>query len=529
MNGYFRLINEKGKNSLKLIPPAGDGKPIDINDVMEYLSMKSYTCDLPALKKAVDGAVKEEVVIPLDYSTRYAERECYKLTVTPDKMQAYAKFYAASEGGEDMSLDEMLNDLAAKGIRVGVRKDTIARFFACREYGEDLLVAEGQAPVQGTNASIEYFFNTDKKAKPTLKEDGSVDFFNLNVLNHCSKGDVLAKLHPEVPGKPGANIFGERINPAEVKKEKLQYGNNIQLSEDQTTLTSMVDGHVELVEGQVFVSDVLVVENVDTATGNIEYDGTVQVNGNVCTNFEVKAHGDIVVKGVVEGAKLEADGNIIIARGMNGMGKGSIRAKGNIIAKFLENATAEAEGYVSSESILHSRVMAGTEVNVDGKRGFITGGKVTATKLINVKTLGSNMGADTTVEVGSDPKMKQRVAQLQQIIAEDTKTLQSIQPILVSTKQKIAQGAKLTADQLKYVQSLAAANKQKSEALEKNNAELDELMGQLTGAEGMQVIVRGMVYPGTKICIGDVSMTVQKDTHYCRFVKERGDVKMAPI
>ena len=40
-----------------------------------------------------------------------------------------------------------------------------------------------------------------------------------------------------------------------------------------------MDGHVSLVEGKVFVSDVLTVENVDSSTGNIEYDGNVQVNG----------------------------------------------------------------------------------------------------------------------------------------------------------------------------------------------------------------------------------------------------------
>lgn len=529
MNGYFRLINEKGKNSIRLIPPTGDGKKIDINDVMEYLSMKGYSCDLPSLKKAVETAEEKETVMMLDMTTKFAERECYKLTVSEDKMQAYAKFYAASEGGENMTSEEMINDLAMKGIKVGVKEEQINKFFAKREYCENILVAEGIPPVQGTHARIEYYFNTDKRAKPTLKEDGSVDFFNLNVLNHCKTGDKLAKLYPAVPGTPGQTLFGEKIAPLDVKRETLQYGNNIELSEDGTLLTSMVDGHVELVEGKVFVSNILEVENVDNSTGNIEYEGTVQVNGNVCTNFAVKAEGDIVVKGVVEGARLESGGNIIIARGMNGMGKGVLQAKGNIISKFLENSTAEAEGYVSSESILHSRVLAGTEVTVDGKRGFITGGKVTAARVINVKTLGSEMGADTTVEVGTDPKVKIRIGELQKLIAEDTKALQSIQPILVSTKQKIAQGVKFTPDQLKYVQSLVLANQQKTEAIEKNTAELNELTEGAKGTEGTQVIVRGMVYPGTKICIGDVSMTVQKNTHYCRFVKERGDVKMAPM
>lgn len=529
MNGYFRLVNQQGKTSLKLYPPTGEGKPVDVADVVEYLTMKDYACDLPTLKRAVDNALKEEQEILLGNMTKLPERECYKLTIRPDKMQAYAKFFAASEGGEDMTAAEMFGDLEHQGIKCGIRKDAIEAFFAKRQYCEEILIAEGREPVQGKNAYIEYKFNTDKSAKPTLNEDGSVDFFHLNILNHCNKGDVLAVLHPQEPGTPGENIFGERIAPAEVRGETLKFGHNIELSQDKTMLTAMVDGHVELVEGSVFVSDELVVENVDTATGNIEYEGNVQINGNVATNFEVQAKGNIMVKGVVEGAQLTAGGNIIIARGMNGMGRGVLKAGGNIVSKFLENATAEAEGYVSSESILHSKVTAGTEINVDGRRGFITGGRVSATAAINVKTLGSEMGADTIVEVGVDPKIKERISQLQKQIIEDTKTLQTIQPVLVSTKQKLAQGAKLSAEQIQYVQTLAATNQQKTQAIDEANQEIVTLQKQLGDLTDAVVRVKGEVYPGTRICIGDVSMIVQKTTHYCRFVRERGDVKMAPF
>lgn len=529
MNGYFRLVNQQGRSALKLFPPTGEGKPVDVTDVVEYLTMKDYACDLPTLKRAVDGAQTEEQEILLGNETRLPERECYKLTVKPDKMQAYAKFYAASVDGEDMTAKEMLDDLEHRGIKSGICRDAVEAFFRKREYCEEILVAQGKEPVQGKNAYIEYKFNTDKSAKPTLNEDGSVDFFHLNILNHCNKGDVLAILHPAQPGEPGENVFGERIAPAEVRGETLKFGHNIELSKDKSMLTAMVNGHVELVEGSVFVSDELVVENVDTATGNIEYEGNVQINGNVATNFEVKAKGDIVVKGVVEGAKLVADGNIIIARGMNGMGRGILQAGGNIVSKFLENVTAEAEGYVASESILHSRVTAGGEINVDGRRGFITGGRVSATGTINVKTLGSEMGADTIVEVGADPKVKERINELQKQIMEDTKTLQTVQPILVSTKQKLAQGVKLKPEQVQYIQTLAATNQQKTQALVEANKELESLQKHAGNPAEAVVRVKGEVYPGTRICIGDVSMVVQKTTHYCRFVRERGDVKMAPF
>lgn len=529
MNGYFRLVNREGASLLKLFPPTGEGKPIDVGDVVEYLTMKDYACDLSTIKKAVENAGKEPQEIRIGNETRLNERECYKLTVRPDKMQAYARFFAASEGGEDMTAQEMIHDLELRGIKCGILTDAIEGFFKRREYCEDILLAEGREPVQGKNAYIEYRFNTDKKAKPTLKEDGSVDFFHLNILNHCDKGDVLAVLHPEQPGTPGENLFGDKIQPAEVRKETLKFGHNIELSRDRTMLIAQVNGHVELVEGTVFVSDELAVENVDNATGNIDYEGNVQINGNVTTNFRVKAKGDIVVKGVVEGAVLEAGGNIVIARGMNGMGRGVLKAGGNIISKFLENATAEAEGYVASESILHSKVTAGGEVNVDGRRGFITGGKVCATGSINVKTLGSEMGADTIVEVGADPKIKERINRLQKQIGEDTKLLQTVQPTLITAKQKLAKGVKLGPDQIKQIQSMAALNKEKTEAIAAANQEIDELQKQTGNATEAAVRVKGEVYPGTRICIGDVSMVVQKTTHYCRFIRERGDVKMAPF
>lgn len=529
MNGYFRLVNKEGASSLKLFPPTGEGKPVDINDVLEYLTMKDYACDLPTIKRAVDGAEKEVQEISLGNETRLKERECYKLTIGPDKMQAYAKFYAASEGGEDMTAQEMVHDLELRGVKCGILTDAIEGFFKKREYCENILVAEGKAPVQGKNAYIEYKFNTDKKAKPTLNEDGSVDFFHLNILNHCDKGDVLAVLHPEEPGVPGENLFAEKVLPAEVRKQTLKFGHNIELSEDGTMLTAQVSGHVELVEGTVFVSDELAVENVDTATGNIDYEGNVQINGNVATNFQVKAKGDIVVKGVVEGAVLEAGGNIVIARGMNGMGRGVLKAGGNIIAKFLENVTAQADGYVASESILHSRVTAGGEVNVDGRRGFITGGKVCATGSVNVKALGSDMGADTIVEVGADPRIKERINVLQKQVQEDTRILQTTQPTLLSVKQNLAKGVKLSPEQIAQVQSVAALSKEKTEAIAAAGKEIEELQKRAGNSAEAVVRVKGEVYPGTRICIGDVSMVVQKTTHYCRFIRERGDVKMAPF
>lgn len=271
------------------------------------------------------------------------------------------------------------------------------------------------------------------------------------------------------------------------------------------------------------------VENVDNSTGNIEYDGSVMINGNVGTNFSVRAKGNIEVKGVVEGATLEAGGNIIIARGMNGMGKGILKAGGNVIAKFIENSKISADGYVSTESILHSEVMAGTEITVSGKRGFITGGRVSAANAIRVKTLGSAMGADTIVEVGMDPAMKVRMQQLQKQIAENNKNMEQIHPVLSSMTQKLAQGVKLRPEQIKSIQDMLKKENEIKQQIENDTKEFVVLQEMMEESSAAKIEVTGEVFAGTKICISDVSMVVKNSMTYCRFVKQQGDVKMVAL
>ncbi len=444
-------------------------------------------------------------------------------------MNAIVRFYPPSLKGGTLSKQEFIADLSFKGIEFGIQEEEIDRFFNNKRYCEDYIVAVGQQPRHGTDAYIEYYFNTDLSARPTLKEDGSVDFFHLNTISHCHEGDVLAKLFPEDPGDVGYNIMGEKIKPREVKKKKLKFGRNISVSEDKLSMISDVDGHVTLVDDKVFVSDILTVENVDSSTGNIEYDGNVQVNGNVCANFSVKAKGNIEVSGVVEGAQVEAGGDIIIAKGMNGMGKGVLNAKGNVVAKFLENATVTALGYVSSETILHSTVYAGDEVTVSGKRGFITGGRVCATNCVTVKTLGSSMGADTIVEVGADPTIKVRIQNLQWDIANATRVVKSVVPLIEASKQKRAKGIKVTPEQLQYVKSLEVLNKVKEKEIEDKALEMERLQESIGVYSNAKVIVTDTVFPGTKISIGDVSMVVHSEMKYCKFIKLDGDVKMTAI
>ncbi len=526
MNGYFQLVEDSGHVGVKIFPPTDDGEKARVNEVMEYLTGRGIICDLSVLNQTINAAT-QPVVLKLRAGECPKENESYKLEVSEDNMVVTARFYPPSATGSRLPVSEFVNDLRYKKIIYGVKKDELEELFNNPQYCTDIVVAEGTQPRHGTDAKVEYFFNVDLKARPTLKEDGSVDFFNLNTISHCKEGDELARLIPADLGEEGHNVLGEPLKPRDVKKATLKFGRNIELSEDKMSIYSKVNGHVTLTDDKVFVSDVLEVENVDNSIGNIDYEGSVQINGNVGSNFTVKAKGNIIVHGVVEGAFLEAGGDIIIARGMNGMSKGKLQAGGNIVAKFLENSHAVAKGYVSTESILHSTVLAGTEVTVSGKRGFITGGRVCATNFIKVKTLGSSMGAMTTVEVGADPSIKARYQELQKNVAEIQRVLKTISPVVIAFEQKQATGVQLPEDKVQYIMSLKKLKGLKEEEMEKSIKEMDELQDIIEDKHQAQVVVTGEVYPGTKIAIGDVSKTIQSTMKYCRFIKEKGDVKMA--
>ena len=244
----------------------------------------------------------------------------------------------------------------------------------------------------------------------------------------------------------------------------------------------------------------------------------------MCSNFKINARGNVEVRGVVEGAEIIASGNVTIARGVNGMSKGVIRAGGNVIAKFIENAHVEAKGYVETDSILHSHVTAGTEIRVGGKKGFITGGYVCATNLVDVKTLGAELGANTVVEIGINPETKRRYHELEEMVKVDTKTINTAQPVLDAAKAKILSGIKLPPEQVKNIQELSTTVTLKKKGIEAAMKEMEQLQELMSVSSEAQIVVRDRVYPGTKIVISDVSRIIKTQAQYCRFIKSQGDV-----
>jgi len=531
-NGYFQLVNypDGYGYGVKLFQPRDGGEGIRLGELLEYLDGHKIGYDRKRIEMMLLDEDSEDKICRLGSDLCPEYPETYNLDVTADGMEVYVRFIAPSQGGRRMSTDEFIKDLNFKNITYGIRMDILQQHFQSDGiYCTDMLIAKGTEPRHGTDAKLEYLFNTEQHRKPPLREDGSVDYYSSTVINQCRKGDVLARIIPEDPGEPGSDVYGQPIKPRDVKRETLKFGRNIELSEDKLSIRSLVDGHVSLVDDKVFVADVFSVKNVDVTTGNLDYEGSIQVDGDVMANFEVKAGGNIIVNGLVEGAKIFAGGNIIIAKGMNGMGKGYLKAGGDVMVKFLENVRVVAGGFVEADAILHSRVSAGTEVRVEGRKGLIVGGYVQAGQKVTAKSIGASMGASTIVEVGVNPLIKTQYTRMQKLIAEQIKTIKNAEVILDNYKDKMQKGFQPNESQLKYIKSVAKLVEDKTAEMEQMNARMEKMRVMLDVQRMSEIVINDEIYPSTTIIIGDASKTLQTSYHYCKFVREQGEIKMSPL
>lgn len=527
-NACVKLNVRPNGTFLTLYPASEGGKSLILDEVEAYLDKVikvGYDKILfrEELKKPLlsvrEVLIKKEPISPVS--------ETVIITISQDRLCAKGRFYPPSEGGQMLNREDIVTEMVHTGIKYGVSEANIIEYLGNRQYEEPVILAEATKQVEGADAQITYYFNTDLTQKPRVNEDGSVDFHHLDLISSVSEGELLAELTPAVQGKPGIDVCGGLLRPVKVKQRVLRIGKNIKLSEDGLKAYSEVNGHATLEGEQIFVSNMYEVPaNVDTSTGDIEYEGNVLVHGNVLAGFTITAKGNIVVEGVVEGAILHSGGHIILKRGIQGMDRGVLKASGNVISRFIESATVEAGGYVSADAIMHSTVAAKGDITVDGKKGFITGGTIRSGSMVSAKTIGSAMGTITNIEVGIEPSI---IAEYHEL-GKEQETLKDEQeknlPILLALAKRIKLGEKLPPDKLLQFKHATEARENMTKREEEIVERMKVLKDTIDNYEGGIVKAYSTIHPGVKLTISNAVYYVKSETSYCRFIKEQGDVKM---
>ncbi len=426
---------------------------------------------------------------------------------------------------EELSSYEELKDfLNSRGITVGIKEEVLERGKKLLQEEGRHLVAEGKRPQRGKDGEVKILFTQELEKKLEEDESGRVDLFDFVKIPEVKEGDLLAELIPPGEGVPGRDIFGKEIPALPGRPAKIRVGKNVELVEEGTKAVAKVAGRPVLVGKAISVLPLFEVDgDVNTSTGNISFIGSIVVRGTIRSGFKVEAEGDIEVWGNVEAAIVQSQGNIMIRGGIFGREKGLVRARGDVKAKVIENATVEAgQDVIVGEAIFHSQISAGRKVVVGG-RGLAVGGKIKAGNLVWVKTLGSSMGTITEVMVGIDPTLREEYNFLMGELERVKKQIEEGEKVFrtINERQKVGKG--LDPGMIKVLEKLEKTCRLAREKKEFCEARLEELEEIISGGEG-KVLVEEKVYPQVRITVGNLTYPVRDEIPYASFYKKDQEV-----
>ncbi|WP_243370482.1 FapA family protein [Geotalea sp. SG265] len=443
------------------------------------------------------------------------------LSIDPDLMSAHVTI-TPPHGGAPVTKDQVLQALSQAGVVAGILLDDIENAV---EEGEatSRLIAAGRPPQPGEDSQFVSLIPEMKERCPLADTEGNVDYRNTGGIVSVNEGDPLLRRMPPTKGIAGENLLGA-ILPA-VDGVDVPFATNLSgtapAPDDSELLLAALSGLPVLVDRGVIVEPVLNVKTVDLSTGNLHFNGTVDISGDVKEGMEVTATGDILIRGVVEAANVEAGGNIEIKGGIIGQkevrnDRGELNpdicrigAQGSISAQFAEHALIKAgQDVVIREVAMKSDITAGNAIIVGEKgmrKGHIIGGICRAATLVHAIVVGSPANVATRIQVGVDPAVSEKMATVKQQLLDKEKRLEEVEKTLAYIHENPSQVDPGVAALKKKVHGLLQTE------IGELNRQKKRLQKRLELINNARVEVENTIYFGAQIMVGDKTLIIEDD------------------
>ena len=158
-NSYFKPTVEMDDFYLEIFPAMEGGKGLDIKEVIAYLSSQGYhDYDMKKLNTAIMNGAWEKVYIGKSMGRVFHEKIDVSLSL--DNMLVRCRFYPPSEGGRQITREDIQDALLHEKVVYGLDEGMIGRLLQSREYCTEYLIGKGTPPTMGRDAKIVYYFST---------------------------------------------------------------------------------------------------------------------------------------------------------------------------------------------------------------------------------------------------------------------------------------------------------------------------------------------------------------------------------
>lgn len=435
--------------------------------------------------------------------------EDIEVEISTNSMEAYVRILSKDKV---VTKQRLLDVLDLHDIRAGIIQSAIEEIVNAQNTRKPVLVARGQIPRKGADGWYECYFRTLINKRPKIMKDGSADYKNVEWFETVKEGQKLAYYHRAEPGTDGYTVSGKVI-PAQRGVEKgILVGKGFEMQPDKKTYIATVSGMVKMNDTTLEVSRHMEVQDVTLATGNINFDGSLHIKGNVEAGTEVHVSEDLEIDGNVGAATIVCGGNILLKKGMNAAGHGYIKSEKGIVSRFFEAVRVEANEDIQVNKCLNSQLYAGGMII---SSSTIAGGVACAEKGFRIKNSGNSIGLHTALKIGYNEEIQKKVHELNSAVWEAEQELHMLNNSYQSVVAKYPPEVRNTMDLfIKLEKSVMAKRTQINEM----RARLEKYQNKVKDAK---VVIGGHAFEGTVVEINNRRW--QADNQYNVVIKSDSD------
>ncbi|MCR5092825.1 MAG: FapA family protein [Lachnospiraceae bacterium] len=443
------------------------------------------------------------------------------VAVSPDGLKAEVYLPYKIGKTKEYTMEVVTELLAGSKVIYGIDYTAIAEMIEKKHYNRRVVVAKGLPAQAGKDGRYEYFFDTAVPSQPIALPDSSLNYETIKFYEMVTVGKKLAEYHEAEYGTEGRTVLGEKIPAIKGKEYPILKGRGIMMMEDKKSWCATLSGEIRLNDFEITIRQVDTIDEAKGPQKNFEYVGSVIVKGNVHHDVVIKAGGDIIVQGKIDGADLIAEGNVCVVGGCLGTQKRStIKSGGRVTASTIRNTDIRARKSIWTNNCTDSDLIAGGKVNVAGARGTIDGGEIQAEKGIRCAILG-RPGGRTLVQLGATNELTAQYS----ICLKNLARVESELTLIRSERDRLAHmpnNAIKTQNQIKVGQALSLKETEENDLNEERQS-LEKRLQEITGATAR---VTRVAHSGTIITIDGVAKQLTDDMSYPKGIVFRKDRKM---